>query len=523
MSDFSDRIAAHAQAVEGKLASAAMTEGGRAAVRRGIRRGRAGRALTVSGAALAAFALVAGVGLGVRGLVQHDPVPAIAPSPTFTPTPSPSPSPEPSASPSPTKTVGADGLALPGFVTADPNLPSASALTESVWSEVANGWILASYSPEAMVGGEPPSVLPRTRNIVYLVSPGGSRYQVLELPPDSGWRLVWWKKGSTTALMCRPQTFGEATQYQRGYCVDYAQVDLRSGDITPIQTDLTSAEFLGVNDRGDLVFSETRPNPSAQYGFSPYLVLRDATLRELASISHPGGWLRVSPSGAYGVEVADAADYLADLYGPSAFVTVNLDTLTVETHTWSALEPGATCEMRGWASTTEVLIVCEHLEWDDAGRGSSASTSFWSLDLHPGATASRISTLGPGVRTFAAGGVIGNQVVALAGPVLDGVGGNTTEAVAIIDGPTDIEIPAGAYGGFSMELPVGIAVVGGTAYITWGDDGESGLPATYLSAYDASTQNSMVLIPPGPAVAAPAYAVDNMTGCVIVGYAVPCG
>jgi hypothetical protein len=434
---------------------------------------------------------------------------------------SPSPTPTFSVSPTPTKTVGADGLALPGFVTNDPSLPSASELTDGVWKGVSQGWVLASYSPLSLDGSGSVELPPRARNIVYLVSPGGRRYQALELPADSGWRLVSWRLGDEGAVFCRPKPDSFADGWGFG-CADFAHIDLRTGDVSPSAAAMESAVFRGLNDAGNLLFVESRPDASAQYGFSQVLVVRGTMLQELASIPSPGSWLRVSPSGALGVIVADAADFLTDLYGPSAFVTVNLDNLAVEQHTWSTPDPGATCRMIGWASAQEVLIVCEHPEFPDGfGLGSNASTSFWSLGLAPGATAKRIAMLGEGIRDFGAGGVAAGRVVVLTGPIIDGVGGNTMESVAVVSGDAVADVPPSAYGGVAVESPDAVLMVGNRAYVVWGDPGE-GEPALYLSVYDPSTGNATVLIPPGPVDPQAGFQIDNMTGCVLVGYSAPC-
>jgi hypothetical protein len=157
-----------------------------AAVHGRVRRAHARRA-----ALRTSLVAVAVVVLGAAGLYGISRVGAVSAADSAAPLPSGSVSASPSPSPSDT------GVAWPGFagtVTVDPHLPDAAAITPAVWASVGPGWALVSYR-EAW--GDAPSVGPQ---VIYLMSPAGDRYELVNVPGDTVSVLAW-EAGSATAVV----------------------------------------------------------------------------------------------------------------------------------------------------------------------------------------------------------------------------------------------------------------------------------------------------------------------------------
>src|SRR5690349_21533340 len=124
---------------------------------------------------VAAMLGTAAIALGGCTAAGADPLESTSPS-----TPAASPTPAPSI------TVDADGRALPGFVTVHQELPPALPAAPGTLETTGPGWSLQTYRPEVApvvtVSGVTPGFEP-TVQVVYLVSPEGRRYQLLELDP----------------------------------------------------------------------------------------------------------------------------------------------------------------------------------------------------------------------------------------------------------------------------------------------------------------------------------------------------
>jgi hypothetical protein len=146
--------------------------------------------------------------------------------------PSPTPSISlPSPSPIPSVTVDANGRALPGFVTASQELPPAQTLPTGLLAATGPGWSLQTYRPQVepvstidgVVGGFAASV-----QVVYLVAPGGQRYQLLELDPATPIVIDSWTAGESVAYVrqCDPLACDPSTPTQ--------QLDLTTGTLSPV-------------------------------------------------------------------------------------------------------------------------------------------------------------------------------------------------------------------------------------------------------------------------------------------------
>lgn len=188
----------------------ALTDEKRAYVNGAVARRRAG---WFAGAAVV-LAVVTGCG-GV------DPVP--------TPTPTPSIS---APSPAPTATTDANGRTLPGFVTVSPELPAAQAAPDGLLGQTGPGWSLQTYRPQV----EPVTTLDgvtsgfdATVQVLYLVSPQGQRYQLLELDPTAPIVVDSWSAGESVAYVtqCDPLDCAPTAPTQL--------LDLLTGDLSPVE------------------------------------------------------------------------------------------------------------------------------------------------------------------------------------------------------------------------------------------------------------------------------------------------
>jgi len=99
----------------------------------------------------------------------------------------------PSSTPSPSLTMPA----FAGTVTVDPHVPDAEAITPEVWASAGPGWALISYQEQWFAGDE-------SRfgpNVIYLVSPEGTRYEIVNVEGVDTVSVLAWSAGSTTAVV----------------------------------------------------------------------------------------------------------------------------------------------------------------------------------------------------------------------------------------------------------------------------------------------------------------------------------
>lgn len=94
-------------------------------------------------------------------------------------------------------------FALPGEVTIDPGLPQALPLPDDIWDKTGPGWVLATYSPSVVWWNNDTQTLETalTHQVVYLVSPQGDRYQVLELDPHRMIDIESWTASENQAII----------------------------------------------------------------------------------------------------------------------------------------------------------------------------------------------------------------------------------------------------------------------------------------------------------------------------------
>lgn len=192
------------------------------------------------------------VGTAVWAGLRLVPVPQpAAPPVTATPTPTAAPAPTVSLTPSPTL------LAVPPTFGQPPSEP----VTDAVLGSATEGWSLGLYIPsyyseqtqEQWVG----------TITLYLLSPDGRRYRLLELPDDPPVmvnQLTYWKAGEPRALV---------NTFTREGHNDYAWLDLRTGELTASGRPDGALWLIGVTSTGSMlwqgsgVFHAVAPDGSA--------------------------------------------------------------------------------------------------------------------------------------------------------------------------------------------------------------------------------------------------------------------
>ncbi|MBN2177477.1 MAG: hypothetical protein JW722_07455 [Demequinaceae bacterium] len=403
---------------------------------------------------------------------------------------SPSSSPKASMSPSvltPSPEFTVIGVSTPGEVTVAPSLLEALPLPEGIWDEAGDGWVLAGYAPSA-------SDVPAEHYVLYLVSPEGQRYQVLELDPDSGWQVLGWEGGESPALMVRRDDQGTT---------EWGFLDLDSGRMSIVDTGGIDWEYLlGVNAHGQYV---TRGYDSVAGESTVQLRDRDfalvGTLPELGRLWSPGGlwWIPLDQSFGSG-EMLNVMSLIDD---ERREVSLGF------------LADRRFCEGAGWVDDGHLLVVCQEAVYPESGgEGTSQGATFISISIEGGGGYEVIEEIVVSDRWFGPAVVADGAVVALGSVLLDGVGGNQRIELTVIREGVATRIPASAYGD-NMWGPYPMTVVGSRVYVGWGFSGDAG-DAPFLSVDDMAAGTSTVLIPLN-IPSGGSWPFSAMVSCVIVG------
>jgi len=256
-----------------------------------------------------------------------------SPSPTATPTT------PPTSAPAPTNTLDPNGRTLPGFVTHHQELPPAQPATRGLLAQTGPGWSLQTYRPQVesvnTVGGIV-NGFPATVQVLYLVSPQGQRYQLLELDPAQPLVIDSWTAGESVAYVtaCDPIACDPTAPTQL--------LDLLTGELSPVE---------GVGDA--LRVGATAPGSVRwwQDGAATSQLDRAGSMRGFA-----GAWTAasLSPSGRYLAVVKDDA---VTAYVSAGLAIVDLEdaTLTDIAHLWD--EP-LTCTPFRWRAGDALDISC---------------------------------------------------------------------------------------------------------------------------------------------------------------------
>lgn len=293
--------------------------------------------------AAAAVVGAAAIGLGGCTPTSTDPSPSASVIPAVE-----------SPSPVPSVTTDAEGRALPGFVTEHPELPPALPAPDGILDTTAAGWSLQAYRPEVapvvLVSGITPGFEP-TVQVVYLVSPEGRRYQLLELDPSVPVVIQSWTAREAVAYVstCEPLDCDPNSPVQT--------LDLLTGEIAPVEA--VEGLHISATLAGSYRWWE---QPSGGSVLDSRGSLRPLTQRWAAhSVSPSGKYLAVERVGSFNT-VASAGMAIVD---PSTGALIDLGRL------WS--EP-LSCEPFRWRVDDALDVHC----WDD-------SREMW-----------RVFTVGPG-------------------------------------------------------------------------------------------------------------------------------
>lgn|GEM_PF-1980703 len=260
------------------------------------------------------------------------------PTPTFSYT---------SPSPAPTNTVDANGRALPGFVTRSADLPPAQAAPSGLLATTGPGWSLQSYRPQVepvtTVDGVTPGSA-ATVQVVYLVSPDGKRYQLLELDPAAPIVIESWSAGETSAYVsqCDPIDCDPAAPVQL--------LNLLTGEFTPVPG-IDPVMHIGATAPGSVRWWQDGVSSAAL----------DAAGRVTRSSQD---WVASSMSadGAY-LAVVRAGDYSPYTSAGTGIVDVETGRVTDLTALWT--EP-LRCTPFRWRADDALDVSCwdpERLEW----------------------------------------------------------------------------------------------------------------------------------------------------------------
>lgn len=385
------------------------------------------------------------------------------------------------ASPATDLSAGLHSLAGPGQVTSDPLLPRAIPLTPEVLEGAGRGWVLATYSPtyfDPLADYSPTA----TVEVVYLISPQGERFQVLELESETPYEILLWTPGETHAVV----------RDQSGTQSPWLTLELLTGEMEPF----TPSVPLGADPAGTTATGERLWFTSVWDGeiVTDTLYVTDSEGRLLNTIV-PSGRItfredetatgNISPDGQQiAWAVADDLTVAGLMDGVSTDVVMDV--------------PGdKDCRLSGWLDDTRVLVLCmvpdETYELGPAERAAM----FYEVNIHTGATSER-SFPWTGCEVFSGFGVGSTLVGQVDCMTPSGAPGDDT-GIYTFDGTTFASIPeleplasgAGTGGGGYLSRD---DIEGDVLYGRFGglsNDGGSSL----VFRWDASTHSVTILIP----------------------------
>ena len=385
------------------------------------------------------------------------------------------------------------GTALPGQVTVDSSLPDAKPLPAGIWAQTTPGWVLATYEP-TVVTFDPSTGAPspeRARQVVYLVDPDGTRYQVLELDPNSPLSISSWTAGQSVAYVekCGGNPF----------CNDETGptyvLDLTTGALSPA-TVPAGADHVAANLPGQARVWLQASDDVYRAGAHVFLD-RNGAFSDLGD-----RWEQphVSPDGRW--VALDRWDPL-----PGGTYTVTTGIIDVAAGTLSpvpAYDPAAGCSFYEWTEDDRISEYCYASNgtesWVAVDPATLATTPTGSPLPAPGQVAvSHAVLVSPGVWAglYGSGGSLMWQDP-------DGTVGISNHGAPAKVAPLDA-------GGSPLAVSWAVAAVNGIVYFEGKHVAvDEGGPRAVV-AYDAAsgTQNVLLPTPPGGPAANPALAANQ--------------
>lgn len=332
MSEIRDHLVGVRDGWAAQVQGAELGEAGEGRVAEGARTARRRRSAVRTAATAAGVALVvAGAWWAVEA---REPTP-IAPLPTASGTATPTPVPSDEAP-----------------IDLSAVLPEATPVTEEVWAQVTEGWVLASWS-----GGEPGSQ-EWTPNSVYLFAPDGTAYLVLDTPSEG--TVMHWVPGERNAwfrLCCDagyayfsldtgepaepPEWLATTPLFIKGFLPDGRAHGLVG--TVPRYVVQGPDSTVEIGPAGDLTFWEPRFSPDgalAEEGGAVWSTTTGEPVAypgELQDICHNMGWYDAT---RLAFACGDRDDALGWVYSDGSAWLLDVQTKTETQAAWPA-QPGA--------------------------------------------------------------------------------------------------------------------------------------------------------------------------------------
>ncbi len=165
----------------------------------------------------------------------------------------------------------------PGQVTDDPRLPAAMPLPAGLLDTVAPDWLLGVYTVQSDVTTDD-GVFPATGpNVLYLASPAGDLYQVLELSRNVHWRINYWDAAANRVLMGEWE-YGHTLFDDDPIPPLYVWVDLATGKTSVADLGAVDAyflNFLGTAADGRRIWLRSSEQPGIASSYDPQQVVAD--------------------------------------------------------------------------------------------------------------------------------------------------------------------------------------------------------------------------------------------------------
>lgn len=336
----------------------------------------------------AATAVAIGAGAwGAVALLGGDNEPAASPGSSASSSPA-------SASPSPDSTSQGEhwgditGLAAPGEVTVDPFLPDALPLPDGLLADTERGWVLATYSPIYLPAEYTEWNPVADVQVVYLVSPEGERYQVLELDHRRPMELLAWNAGDDHVIVRDERSYqksSDAVDPEEGWF----SLDLSTGTVEPISLEIPEDVWpAGVTAAGLRLWVTFEWQEEEGSTTTLYVTDLDGAL--INEIELGGGvFFREDQTATGGVDpsgdrIAWTRDRGLTLVGLRDGVT---DTVAME------VPEGRACVFSTWLDEDRVLVLCAVP--DDTWELSleDRDTAFYEVEISSGETIERMGSI----------------------------------------------------------------------------------------------------------------------------------